>query len=331
MSASLKGNFALAFYCLCSLALPASTALGQSVVATIPVLSYAGAGAVDAVAEKAYIPVASENAPTEGGQVTIINEKTNTIDGVITVNSLYPTTSIALNPVDGLLYVGAESGGLFIVDSRTRNTRSFINVNAASVAVDPLTDKIYASDFESNLFVIDGVTNTIVKTIPLNGIQNVAVNPVTNRVYAAIGGIPGSVAVIDGNTNSVITQVRAGSGLSFDVAVDPLRNVFYSTEQFGTLTVYNGATNTVTKVVPVPGQPDGLSFDPITRALYVSNITANTLYIISGETNQATGSLPLSQPAYSTYDPFHKLLYVGTSTTAPNGYPASTLSVVSTK
>ncbi len=324
MSSLLKGKLSLILVCLCTVPLPASIALGQTVIATIPVAGYVGQGAVDPEAQKVYMPNGSN-------QVIVIDEKTNTVTGTITVDTLYPVTSVALNPKNRLLYIGAEVGGLFVVNPKTHATVAFINVDGSSVAVNPLTNKVYASDFNSYLYVIDAETNTIEKMITINGIQNIALNPFTDRIYAAIESFPGAVAVVNGRNNHIIAEPAAGSGLSFSVSVDPVRNLFYSAEQFGTVTVYDGKTNKQVTSIAIPGQPDGIAFDPITRDIYVSNYGTNELDIISGSTYAITGTVALTAPAYLTDDPFHKLLYVSTLGTDANGNAIGTITVVKTK
>jgi DNA-binding beta-propeller fold protein YncE len=328
---SLLGKLTLPTLLVCLAPCAATAASAQTILATLPVPGFPGQGDVDPIAQKAYIPTgAGSNAVT---QVTVIDEKTNTISNVITVPSDWQAVTATLNAANGLLYIGAESGGLYIVNPKTDAVVGFINVPAASVAINPITNTIYVSDFTSDLYVIDGATDNIVTSLVINGIQNIAVNPVTNRIYAAVEDFsPGYVAVVDGNTNQQIAMVAAGSGLTFGVAVDPVRNLFYSFEQFGTVTVYDGRTNTQITAIPIPGQPSGLAVDPITRTIYVSDSADNTVDVVNGNTNQITGSFAVgSGPEYLTDDPFHKLLYVGNgSGTQVNGVLMFSVSVART-
>jgi DNA-binding beta-propeller fold protein YncE len=323
-----KGRLSLAAACLCVVS--AAGASAQTVIATIPVEGPAGRGVSDPYAKRAYIPTDGNGT---NGQVTVIDETTNTIAGYITLNTNWPALTAALNPKTGLLYVGAETGGLFVINPKTGATVAYINVNAASVALNPFTNKIYASDFENYLYVIDGASNNIEASIPVNAIQNISVNPANNRIYAALQYFnPGAVAVIDGNSNKIIAQPPAGSGLSFDVVVDPFRNNFYSAEQFGTATVYNGKTNKQTTAIQIAGQPTGIVDDPITNTVYVANYQTGAVDIISGRTNTVTGSVAVGpQPTYMTGDPVNKLLYVGLQGTDSNGYPVYYVSVVKTQ
>ena len=70
-----------------------------------------------------------------------------------------------------------------------------VSGNAAYLAVNPVTNKIYAAG--TNLVtVIDGATNSTT-TIPANGYGcAVAINPVTNKTYVGFQQGDGTVMVI---------------------------------------------------------------------------------------------------------------------------------------
>jgi DNA-binding beta-propeller fold protein YncE len=318
-----------------------AAAHAQTVIATIPITAYAGGGAVDPKAKLAYIPTGTNDANTNpSSQVTIVDEKTQTIAGYITFDSEWQAVSAALNYRTGLLYVGLEGGGLYVVNPKTRETVGYVNVPAACVAVNSETNMVYVSDFDQNLYAIDGATNTIVADVTVQGIENIAVNPRTNTIYAAVDFNPGKVAVVDGRTNQIIAEPTAASGLTFGVAVDPFRNIFYSSDTnqlsssgTGTVSVYNGKTNTLTTSVTEDGYPALVVEDPVTFTVYASNYPEGTVDIIDGATNTQTGSVTVGADAqYMTDDPVNKLLYVGCQ--GPNtseGYPTYLLYVIKTK
>jgi DNA-binding beta-propeller fold protein YncE len=329
-STVLKGSLSLTLACACTFSVTARLN-AQSVIATIPAAGFVGGGSVDPIARRAYIPTGNNNGVS--AVVTVIDERTNTVARTINFPTAWAAVSVALNPLNGLLYVGTGSGGLYVANARTGATVGFVNVNAASVALNPVTDKIYVSDFESNIYVIDGNTNHIEADIPINSIlQNIAVNPITNRIYAAIEDFnPGSVYVIDGGSNQIIAQAPAGSGLTFDVAVDPLLDTFYSGDQFGTATAYNGGNNKQVTAISLPNQPAGVAADPLTHTIYVSESTGNGVAVINGSTNTLTETVAVRpQPVYMTDDPVNKLLYVGCQGVDSNGFPTYSISVVKT-
>lgn len=215
-----------------------------------------------------------------------------------------------------------------------------MNVNAASVAVNSVTNKIYASDFEQNLYVVDGASNMIDTTITIQGIQNIAVNPFTNRIYAAVETNPGEVAVVDGKYNQVIAQPKAASGLSTGVAVDPFRDIIYSADPnllsqsgAGTVSVYNGKTNTLVASTTLEGTPALVVEDPVTFTVYASSYSNNTVDIIDGSNNKLIDSLVVGlQPQYMTDDPVNKLLYVGCQgPNDANGFPTYVVYVIKTE
>ncbi len=319
-SFDLRGKISAALLCLSVGPFFAGMAQGQTVIANIQVPGFVGPGAVDPIAHKVYLPT--------GSFVTVIDEKTNKLAGLITLPTNWPAVAVALNPITSRLYVGAENGGLFIVNTRTLATVGSINVNATSMVINLLTNKIFVSDFESNLYVIDGYTNNIETTIPINFIQNIALNPLTGRVYAAQDLFPGEVTVVDGYSNKIVATVAAGGDLSFSVALDLAHDRFYTADQFGTVSVFNGRTNKLETTITVPGQPVDVQFDEVGRKLYVTDVSGNELYVIDTVKDKVTGGVSVGPGAeYATLDEIRGLLYVGTSGSDPN-VPTSNVAVV---
>jgi YVTN family beta-propeller protein len=114
------------------------------------------------------------------------------------------------------------------------------------------------------------------------------------------------------------------------VGVDPVRNVFYSTDQFGTVSVFDGSTNTLITTVNLSGQPCGISVDPKTRKVFVSDIQNNLVDVIDGATNTLLTTVAVgSSPLYSAVDPARGLVYVGNTGQSQNYTPQSeTVSVI---
>jgi YVTN family beta-propeller protein len=300
--ASLKAKLSLAAIVLCLLPLSTTVADAQTVVATIPI-PFASDVTLNPATGLGYVPANSG--------VDVISEKTNTVVGFIPINSARGVEEAAVDPLTNRLYV-TTSQALYVVNTTTNQVVATVNVPAAGVAVNIATDKIYVSDFDSNVYVVDGRTNNILKDISLpTGVENLVVNPVTNRIYVAEDLFPGKVAVIDGATDQVITTVNAGGDLTFNVGVDVLHNLVYTADQLGTVSVINGATNTLTATVTVGGQPADVSIDPQHRRVYVDNAGLNAVQVINGATNTVIDTVPVgASPDYSDIDIFRGLLYV---------------------
>jgi YVTN family beta-propeller protein len=301
---SVKDKLSFVATLLCLLSLSTIVAHAQSVVATIPAGTPSDV-AVNPLTGLVYVP--------SGHQVDVISEKTNTIVGSIPING--STSSLeedAVDPLTNKLYVG-DSQALYVVDTRTKQVTATVNVPAVGVAVNDATDKIYISDFNSNVYVIDGRTNNILKDIALpTGVENLAVNPVTNRIYVATeANLFGHVVVIDGASDQVITTVQDGGELSFNVAVDVIHNIVYVADEFGTVSVINGATNTLTNTIAVGGEPAGFAVDPIHQRVYVNNAGLNAVQVIDGKTNTVIDTVPAgTSPLNSDIDFLRGLLYV---------------------
>jgi YVTN family beta-propeller protein len=301
---SVKDKLSFVAILLCLLSLPTIAAHAQRVVATIPAGTPSDV-AVNPLTAMAYVP--------SGHQVDVISEKRNTIVGSIpVVGTASALQEDAVDPLTNRLYVG-DSQFLYVIDTRTKKVTATVNVPAAGIAVNVATNKIYVSDFNSNVYVIDGATNNILKDISLPaGLENLAVNPVTNRIYVATeANFFGHVIVIDGNSDTVLTTVQDGGELSFNVGVDAIHNIVYVSDEFGTLSVINGATNTLTSTITLGGEPFGLAVDPVHRRVYVNNSGLNAVQVVDGTTNTLINTVPAgTSPEYSDIDFLRGLLYV---------------------
>lgn len=132
--------------------------------------------------------------------------------------------------------------------------------------------------------VIDGLTNETstveVGTDPFA----VAVNPTTNKIYSANGG----VTTIDGATNDT-TTVAAGSG-PCALAVNPNTNKIYVTDCIlnglagngNTVTVIDGATNKTTSFTVGFG-PGPVAVDLATNQIYIVNRDSNDVTVVDGQ------------------------------------------------
>lgn len=313
----LRGRLSLTLACACVLAAPLASLNAQTVVATIPLANSPAGIGEDPVAKRVYV--------AEYSQVQVINELTNAVVNTFNLPVTGSITDVKPNPATGLIYVAVEQNGLYVVSPKTFLPVAFVNVPATTLAVDYATNTIYASDFNTNLYVIDGNSNTIDKTITVDGIENVSVNPVTNRIYAAQNLFPAKVAVINGKNNKVIADVSGGGNLGFDVTVDSIHNRFADSEELGSVSVFNGATNTLTGTVQVGGSPAGVRIDPVTQKLYEADNSTNLVNVIDPTTNTIIGSVTVgTNPLYMEINQLTGVLYVGDS-------GSNSLSVVKTR
>ena len=159
---------------------------------------------------------------------------------------------LAVNPVTNKVYVANwDSRQMTIVNGATNRTHKVAiagESEAHSIVVNTKTNKIYvASDWESrDITVIDGTTSQTTAITTAGYVSDLALNPVTNTIYAANSYI-GKLSVIDGFTNSV-TAVAVG-GYPVSIAVNPVTNNIYvaNGDLCGGVTIIDGRTSRITE------------------------------------------------------------------------------------
>jgi len=136
--------------------------------------------------------------------------------------------AVAVNPVTNKVYVltqdargpiavvnGADNGAVFpaISPGHAQDPHALV--------VDPVANKAYAA-FANEVIAIDGATNALTY-IPIgnagSGAIALGIDYTTHRVYAATA--PGSLSVIDGDTNAVLATEAIPAGTSA-IGVNPL-------------------------------------------------------------------------------------------------------------
>jgi len=226
--------------------------------------------AVNAVTNKIYVANNNYIGGNNPGNVTVIDGATNSITTVMDPNAIGPN-ALAVNTVTNQIYVtnggaypAANHGNVTVIDGNINSTTTITDYNALSpqaVAVNETTNKIYVANANNSavtgngvVTVIEGTTNSITTvTGPSAQFPDaVAVNEATNMAYVANGGQngvnlgtpgtnPGSVTVINGNTNAIITLIDPMAKQPGALAVDPLTNEIYVANfSSGNLTVIDG-------------------------------------------------------------------------------------------
>jgi uncharacterized repeat protein (TIGR01451 family) len=151
----------------------------------------------------------------------------------------------------------------------------------------------------------------------------VAINPATNLTYVATqtgATSAGTIYVVDGNTNTVLTSVSDTSSNADQpdaIAVDPQRNMVYvanlGATTGGSITVINGASNTIVKTVTDPSfnGPHALVMDVANNTLYAANQNSSTISVINFGNNPQTVT-HITTPSFAqalAISPANSLLY----------------------
>ena len=142
-----------------------------------------------------------------------------------------------------------------------------------------------------------------------------------------------SVTVINGATNSVVSTIPVGSGVSAD-AFDPSNGYIYASN-FGSnsISVINGATNTVVSTISMGTCPSGVVFDPSNGYIYAMEWSADSVAVINGATNTVVSTIPVgTNPYEAAVDLSNGYLYVtndgSNSISVINGATNSVISTI---
>ena len=169
-------------------------------------------------------------------------------------------SGVAVNPANNRIYVSLSTSTGFAVAVIDGSTNAVIDTVAVAqafvITVNIANGRVYtagcnfAQNFACGMTVIDGATDAVITTIPFKeitegiGIQGIAVNPKTNRIYVSDDNDL-KVQVIDGYTNTVIGHIRMDRQEFLGLAVDTSTNQIAATVNGNQLAVINGSTNAI--------------------------------------------------------------------------------------
>jgi len=163
---------------------------------------------------------------------------------------------IAVNVTTNKIYVAnTVSGDVSVIDGATNSVMATIKDPLAevpvAVGINPVLNRIYiVNSGSNNLTVVDGATDTVTITIPVGtSPSGVAVDPQSQFIYVANAGDaktgdPGSVTVINGETNATTTLTDPSAKNPAAIAANPTTNKIYvANSGSNNVTVIDGAHN----------------------------------------------------------------------------------------
>ena len=272
--------------------------------------------AVNPVTNMVYVADQGDNT------VTAIDAGNVNSTSTITLPVGYSTAAhaaIALDPVTNTIYVAdlLTSGYVIIAINGNTGETDFTAGWGPAIAVDSATNEIYTDD-RFNVFAINGNNNWLDNSWTIEasfGAAALAVNPVTNKVYA-VGSEGNFVGVIDA-ASGTMTTVGVGAD-PVAVAVNPITNRIYVANQNGnSVTVVNGADNNIVATVKTGNSPTSLAVDAESDKIYVANENDNTVTVIDGATSVVSGTIAVNAtgqlPPALAVDPATGKVYVASA------------------
>jgi YVTN family beta-propeller protein len=164
----------------------------------------------------------------------------------------------------------------------------------------------------------------LINTVPVqDGNNYLAANPATNMLYVVnscgtdptcSGQVNGTITVINGATNTVVTTITVQKFPQF-LVINPETNKIYVTNRnSNTVTVINGANNTIIRNIAVGANPTNADINPITNTIYVlnnGNGSGTTMSIIDGSTDTVTRTLTVGNaPTWVAVNSVTNTIYV---------------------
>ena len=250
--------------------------------------------------------------------VAVLPAAAQTLIGSVPVgnDAFYLAANSATNKIYVANYCGndpgcgsSSPGTVTVIDGATDTVAATVTVGVRCefLVINPITNKIYVTSRHDNtVSVIDGATNTVTSTIAVGSHPTVEdVDPITNKIYVVNNGNGQgtTMSVIDGNTDTVTATVTVGN-YPVSVAVNSLTHTIYvanycgnqfgcnATPAPGTVSVIDGATNTVTSTVTVGDGPGVILVNQVTNKIWVLNSCGNNLNCeISGDNSHTIGTV----------------------------------------
>jgi YVTN family beta-propeller protein len=164
----------------------------------------------------------------------------------------------------------------------------------------------------------------------------IAVNPVTNKAYA-VSSANATVSVIDGVTNSHLTDIPLGTDFPVAIGVNYKTNRIYVANEGGLETrvsVIDGSTDILLENISGFVNPIGVAVNPTTNRIYVTN-SDGSVGVMDGATDAIVTTIPSAfSPTVggigSAVDSQTNMVYVGGQFAQYEVIDGSTNTVLST-
>ncbi len=264
-------------------------AFSQKLIGMINVGGQPGRLAVNSTTNMIYVPNTTLNT------ITVVDGSSNHV----VTNIAMPSApfSVAVNPTTNMVYVttGSPSNSVVVVNGSSNTvTATVATASPGLIAVNPVTNLVYFSNLATSLAVLDGSTNQIVDTIiTADGIQGIAVNSVTNRIYLAESTPGVQMVVVNGSTNVPTTvQIPNACFLTY-VAVDSALNRIYVVDNdCSGLYVIGGSGNRLLATILRPGYYGPLALDSTAHMIAdFGGTSVPLLSFVTGRTDKIVGNL----------------------------------------
>lgn len=226
---------------------------------------------------------------------------------------------------DSIMY-DAQTGSMYVTNFYSNNvtvlsgpgnsigSTVYLGGTSSSLVLDPKSGVVYGLDRAGTLQPLGSSGSTISGSIE-SGFQaySALFDQSNNDFYVATSNAThGRIDVLD-LTGKNLGEVTVGAG-PVALALDPANGeVFVASQESGTVSVIDTATNELVTTIQVDQNPSGICYDASNGYLFETNQGSGTVLAIDGANNTVFGQLQLplnSQPHSIACSPDGKALYV---------------------
>ncbi|MBU1879409.1 MAG: YncE family protein, partial [Chloroflexi bacterium] len=214
----------------------------------------------------------------------VTGSKTHVISGTNEqeIGNLGNGNHIFANSTNGRVYI-ADTGfyvgepdmvkiydGVTLTHIRTINLGTSSYYESINMAVNPTTGYAYCTySYGDGLYIISPATDDVTQTLDFSSIGDVAVNPVTNRVYVRMSRSEQSgILILDGHTHAELGLIPGASGY---LETNPQTNRLYGATGSTLFQAYDGASNRYLSRVFLDASMMDYAVYPALARLYVTH------------------------------------------------------------
>ena len=241
--------------------------------------------AVDSIRNRVYVggcyPDSNGNTLCEVS--TIDGSKDSLLNTILVTNTPgFGIQGVAVNLATGSVYVSNASDDVVDVinykSTAVNTTISLGGQSPAGLTANPFNNTLYVALATNLVDVISTKTNAITTTTTVGQVnQGVAVNWNTGNVFVTNNVFSISTTGVLNASGAVVANVTVGN-TPFGVDVDPVTNLaFVTNTEDGTLSIINGANNTVSSTLSASGT--FVAVNPVTEKVYVSGAGAELIVV----------------------------------------------------
>lgn len=191
---------------------------------------------------------------------------------------------VAADPINNHVYAAINPSSVAVIDGATNSLLKTVPLpfGASRVAINLETRRVYIAgcDFAHSplicgLSVLDASDNEVIGSTMISsqegiGIQGLAVNDKTNRIYVSDANNE-LIDVIDGESNTVIANISLGGQQPLGLAIDPHVNRLFAVINGNEITAINTHTNAILKRITVGHENANDAVNPFTHRCYVTD------------------------------------------------------------